>query len=88
MPPFGGKSVNMCLRDALLLTANLPNETFPTIQSAIDDYEQQMFVPIQVGSLQADNRIHTQSEDAAVRAKRLRQLLEERNRQQKTKTAR
>ena len=74
MPPFGGEGANMGLRDALLLTDNLTSDAFTSIQAAIDDYEQQMFayaLPIQQGCLQADERIHTQSENAAERMKRM-----------------
>lgn len=44
MPPFAGQGVNIGLLDALTLFANLTNGRFETIQSAIDDYEQKMFV--------------------------------------------
>src|SRR5699024_1925004 len=44
MPPFAGQGVNIGLLDALTLSANLTNGKFETIQSAIDDYEQRMFV--------------------------------------------
>ena len=44
MPPFAGQGVNIGLMDALILSNNLTNEKFETIQSAIDDYEQKMFV--------------------------------------------
>jgi tetracycline resistance monooxygenase len=43
MPPFAGQGVNIGLQDALILSGNLTNGNFTTIQSAIDDYEQQMF---------------------------------------------
>lgn len=44
MPPFAGQGVNIGLLDTLILFANLTNGTFDTIQKAIDDYEQKMFV--------------------------------------------
>jgi len=44
MPPFAGQGVNIGLRDALILSGNLTNGKFETIQKAIDDYEQKMFV--------------------------------------------
>jgi tetracycline resistance monooxygenase len=44
MPPFAGQGVNIGLLDGLILSGNLTNGKFETIQSAIDDYEQKMFV--------------------------------------------
>ncbi len=44
MPPFAGQGVNIGLLDALILSENLTGEKFETIQSAIDDYEQKMFI--------------------------------------------
>ena len=44
MPPFAGKGVNTGLMDALILSDNLTNAEFESIEAAIDDYEQKMFV--------------------------------------------
>ncbi len=44
MPPFAGQGVNIGLMDALILSGNLTNGKYETIQSAIHDYEQKMFV--------------------------------------------
>lgn len=44
MQPFAGQGVNMGLMDTLTLCGNLTNGKFETIQTAIDDYEQKMFV--------------------------------------------
>lgn len=43
MPPFAGEGVNMAMLDALQLSENLTNEKFTSIQSAIANYEKQMF---------------------------------------------
>lgn len=44
MPPFAGQGVNSGLLDALILSENLMNDSFNTIEEAIQHYEQQMFV--------------------------------------------
>ncbi|PWS31975.1 FAD-dependent oxidoreductase [Pedobacter paludis] len=44
MPPFAGQGVNIGLKDALILSENLTNGAFETIDAAIKDYEQKMFV--------------------------------------------
>lgn len=44
MPPFAGKGVNTGLKDALILSENLTNGEFKSIEDAIGDYEQKMFV--------------------------------------------
>ena len=44
MPPFAGQGVNIGLMDTMILSENLINGKFETIQDAITDYEQKMFV--------------------------------------------
>ncbi|QJD97452.1 FAD-dependent monooxygenase [Mucilaginibacter robiniae] len=44
MPPFAGQGVNTGLVDALTLAENLSSGKYETIQDAIKDYEQRMFV--------------------------------------------
>lgn len=44
MPPFAGQGANTGLKDALILSENLTNGKFETLESAISDYEKQMFV--------------------------------------------
>lgn len=42
MPPFAGQGANIGLLDALILSENLTNGNFKTVESAITDYEQKM----------------------------------------------
>lgn len=42
MPPFAGQGANIGLLDALILSENLINGEFETIEDAISDYEQKM----------------------------------------------
>ncbi|MBS7229525.1 FAD-dependent monooxygenase [Flavobacterium psychroterrae] len=44
MPPFAGQGLNIGLIDALILSDNLTNGAFETIEDAIYDYEKQMMV--------------------------------------------
>ena len=44
MPPFAGQGVNTGLMDALILSDNLTNGKYETIEAAINDYEQKMLV--------------------------------------------
>ena len=44
MPPFAGQGVNIGLMDAAILSVNLINGKFETIEAAIKDYEQKMIV--------------------------------------------
>ncbi|MTH17379.1 NAD(P)-binding protein [Flavobacterium sp. LC2016-01] len=44
MPPFAGQGANIGLVDAMILAENLLNEKFESIETAIADYEQKMFV--------------------------------------------
>lgn len=54
MQPFAGQGVNTGLMDALILSDNLTNGTFKTIEAAISDYEQQMFVYATKAQLESD----------------------------------
>lgn len=44
MPPFAGQGANTGLLDALILSDNLTNGKFETIEAAINDYEQKMMI--------------------------------------------
>jgi len=44
MPPFAGQGVNTGLLDALVLSENLTNGNYATIEAAINNYEERMFV--------------------------------------------
>ena len=44
MPPFAGQGVNTGLMDALILSDNLTNGKYETIEAAINNYEQKMIV--------------------------------------------
>jgi tetracycline resistance monooxygenase len=55
MPPFAGQGVNIGLIDTLVLSDNLTNGKFETIQTAIDDYEQKMFAYATAAQLESSN---------------------------------
>jgi tetracycline resistance monooxygenase len=68
MPPFGGQGANLGLFDSLTLCKNLTGGQFPDIQSALDDYEEQMFAyikPIQREVLHADKIRYNPANDEA-----------------------
>ncbi|WP_230036819.1 NAD(P)/FAD-dependent oxidoreductase [Chryseobacterium sp. Bi04] len=44
MPPFAGQGVNTGLMDALILAENLTDGKYNSLQTAIHDYEEQMFI--------------------------------------------
>jgi tetracycline resistance monooxygenase len=44
MPPFAGQGVNSGLIDALILSENLTEEKYQSMEEAIDAYEQKMFI--------------------------------------------
>jgi len=44
MPPFAGQGVNIGLKDALILSENLIEGKYQTIEDAIRDYEKKMFI--------------------------------------------
>lgn len=43
-PPFAGQGVNSGLVDALILSDNLADGKFNSIEEAVKNYEQQMFI--------------------------------------------
>lgn len=55
MPPFAGKGVNTGLMDALILSENLTNGKFGTVEEAIEDYENRMFVYAKAAQLETDH---------------------------------
>ncbi len=64
MPPFAGQGVNIGLMDALILSGNLTDGKFETIQAAIDDYEQKMFVYAKEAQLESSkNEIEMRGHD-------------------------
>ncbi|MCS4300730.1 NAD(P)/FAD-dependent oxidoreductase [Chryseobacterium sp. BIGb0232] len=54
MPPFAGQGVNTGLMDAVILSDNLTGGTFETIEDAIADYEQKMFIYAKEAQIQSD----------------------------------
>ncbi|REC60967.1 tetracycline resistance protein [Chryseobacterium pennae] len=54
MPPFAGQGVNTGLMDAVILSDNLTGGTFETIEDAIADYEQKMFIYAKEAQMQSE----------------------------------
>ncbi|WP_066758364.1 FAD-dependent oxidoreductase [Chryseobacterium glaciei] len=52
MPPFAGQGANTGLLDALILSENLITGKFETLESAINDYEQQMKIYVSQAQLE------------------------------------
>ncbi|SDG19520.1 tetracycline resistance monooxygenase [Pedobacter terrae] len=61
MPPFAGQGVNTGLMDALILAGNLTDGKFETLEDAINDYEEQMFIyanEAQLASVRNEMEMH------------------------------
>ncbi|MFT3936982.1 MAG: NAD(P)/FAD-dependent oxidoreductase [Chitinophagaceae bacterium] len=61
MPPFAGQGVNIGLVDALTLSVNFTEGNFDSLETAIKDYEQKMFVyakAAQLESSQNEKELH------------------------------
>ncbi len=64
MPPFAGQGVNIGLVDTLTLLESLTNGKHETIQAAINDYEQKMFVYAKEAQLESSkNEIEMHNPD-------------------------
>ena len=64
MPPFAGQGVNTGLMDALVLSDNLTNGKFETIESAVNDYEQKMFIYAREAQSESEiNEIEMRNQD-------------------------
>ena len=64
MPPFAGEGVNMAMLDALELSETLTSSQFNTIESAISEYEKNMFKrasKIAQESLENGERMHSEN---------------------------
>lgn len=64
MPPFAGEGVNMAMLDALELSETLTSSQFNTIESAISEYETNMFKrasKIAQESLENGERMHSEN---------------------------
>jgi 2-polyprenyl-6-methoxyphenol hydroxylase-like FAD-dependent oxidoreductase len=64
MPPFAGQGVNIGLADTIVLSDNLTNGKFESIEAAIKNYEQKMFVYAAAAQLEsAKNEIEMRQPD-------------------------